>query len=546
MMKDIISLILLCMAALSVHADNAALYEQLDNVVANRATYTKKKESYIAQMKKAIPQTTDINERLRIYDGIYNEYHFLRFDSAMVYAKKGLEMAEAAHNNYYTQLFILHKAALFSSSGLYSEAYNLLDKLDDRPILPNLEYEYNLTLYWLYTYWSDYTTDSEYRGIYWEKKLDCLRRTVRLAKNRPNDYNYLMGEYEMYVAGSHDKALQYYLKVLAAEPNDTRLYSTACFATACCYKYFKQYDKYESYLIRTAITDIITPVKENLSLYTVADWLFSNDGDIKRAENYVSVSIEDAKFYNNRLRIISSTDKLPEIVARFKDKLNAKNEKLRWALGAGVFLFLALIIAAGLIVRQNGLLNKRRKQIVRQNDMLVGLNGELSVLNGQLRQRNENLVDVNQHRENLAKLYIDLCSKYIDRLNNYQKFVVRKIKVNQINDLLSTTSSSRLTEADAATFLNGFDKAFLDLYPTFIEGLNELLLPGNEVKLKDGNMSTELRIFALIRLGVKDSSEIANLLFCTPRTIYNYRSALKAKAKDRDAFEDDVRKLCMV
>lgn len=545
-MKEIIGLILLCMLSLSTHADNEALYERLDSVVANRAAYTKKKEVYIDKIKKAIPHTTNTNMRLQLYDNIYNEYHYLRFDSAMVYAKRGLEVAEAAHNDYYTQLFILHKAALFSSAGLYSEAYNLLDKLDDRPILPALAYEYNLTLYWLYTYWSDYTTDSEYRGIYWGKKLEYLKRTVKLAKDRPNDYNYLMGEYEMYVTGSHAKALQYYLKVLRAEPNDTRLYSTACFATACCYQYFKQYDKYETYLIRTAITDIIAPVKENLSLYTLADWLFSTDGDIKRAETYVSVSIEDAKFYNNRLRIISSTDKLPEIVARFKDKLNVKNRKLRWTLGTGVFLFLTLIIAAGFIVRQNGLLVKRRKQIVRQNDMLVGLNGELSVLNGQLRQRNENLVDVNQHRENLAKLYIGLCSKYIDRLNNYQKFVVRKIKVNQINDLLSTTSSPRLTEADAATFLNGFDKAFLDLYPTFIEELNTLLLPGNEVRLKDGNMSTELRIFALIRLGVKDSCEIANLLFCTPRTIYNYRSALKAKAKNREAFEDDVRKLCTV
>ena len=545
-MKEIIVLILLCMASISIHADNAALYELLDSVVANRAAYTKKKEVYIAKMIKAIPSTKDINMRLQLYDNIYNEYHYLRFDSAMAYVKRGLEVAEAAHNDYYTQLFILHKAALLSSAGLYSEAYNLLYKLDDRPILPALAYEYNLTLYWLYTYWSDYTMDSEYRGIYWGKKLEYLRRTVKLAKDRPNDYNYLMGEYEMYVTGSHAKALQYYLKVLRAEPNDTRLYSTACFATACCYQYFKQYDKYETYLIRTAITDIIAPVKENLSLYTVAGWLFSTDGDIKRAETYVSVSIEDAKFYNNRLRIISSTDKLPEIVSRFKDKLNAKNRKLRWALGTGIFLFLTLIIAAGLIVRQNGLLVKRRKQIARQNDMLVGLNGELSVLNGQLRQRNENLVDVNQHRENLAKLYIDLCSKYIDRLNSYQKFVVRKIKVNQINDLLSTTSSPRLTEADAATFLNGFDKAFIDLYPTFIKELNELLLPGNEVRLKDGNMSTELRIFALIRLGVKDSSEIANLLFCTPRTIYNYRSALKAKAKNRETFEDDVRKLCTV
>ena len=534
------------MASISIHADNAALYELLDSVVANRAAYTKKKEVYIAKMIKAIPSTKDINMRLQLYDNIYNEYHYLRFDSAMAYVKRGLEVAEAVHNDYYTQLFILHKAALLSSAGLYSEAYNLLYKLDDRPILPALAYEYNLTLYWLYTYWSDYTMDSEYRGIYWGKKLEYLRRTVKLAKDRPNDYNYLMGEYEMYVTGNHAKALQYYLKVLRAEPNDTRLYSTACFATACCYQYFKQYDKYETYLIRTAITDIIAPVKENLSLYTVAGWLFSTDGDIKRAETYVSVSIEDAKFYNNRLRIISSTDKLPEIVSRFKDKLNAKNRKLRWALGTGIFLFLTLIIAAGLIVRQNGLLVKRRKQIARQNDMLVGLNGELSVLNGQLRQRNENLVDVNQHRENLAKLYIDLCSKYIDRLNSYQKFVVRKIKVNQINDLLSTTSSPRLTEADAATFLNGFDKAFIDLYPTFIKELNELLLPGNEVRLKDGNMSTELRIFALIRLGVKDSSEIPNLLFCTPRTIYNYRSALKAKAKNRETFEDDVRKLCTV
>ena len=545
-MRKIIGLILLCMTVLSASADNQALYERLDSVVANRASYSKKKELYIANMKKAIQGTTVVSERLRIYDDIFNEYHFLRFDSAMIYVRKGLETAEAAHNIYYTQLFIIHKAALLSSAGLYSEAYNLLDKLDDRPILPNLEYEYNLTLYWLYTYWSDYTNDSEYRDFYWTKKLEYLRRTVRLAKNRPNDYNYLMGEYEMYVEGSHGKALQYYLKVLAAEPNDTRLYSTACFATACCYKFFKQYDKYESYLIQTAITDIIAPVKENLSLYTIAGWLFSTDGDIKRAENYVSVSIEDAKFYNNRLRIISSTNKLPEIVARFKDKINAKNQKLRWALGTGVFLFLALIIAGGLIVRQNGMLNKRRKQIAKQNNMLVGLNGELSVLNGQLRQRNENLVDVNHHRENLAKLYIDLCSKYIDRLNSYQKFVVRKIKVNQINDLLSTASSSRLTEADAEAFLNGFDKAFLDLYPTFIEELNELLLPGNNVRLKDGKMSTELRIFALIRLGVKDSSEIANLLFCTPRTIYNYRSALKAKARNRENFEDEVRGLCTV
>ena len=172
------------MASISIHADNVALYELLDSVVANRAAYTKKKEVYIAKMIKAIPSTKDINMRLQLYDNIYNEYHYLRFDSAMAYVKRGLEVAEAAHNDYYTQLFILHKAALLSSAGLYSEAYNLLYKLDDRPILPALAYEYNLTLYWLYTYWSDYTMDSEYRGIYSSPKTGPTTTTISWANTR--------------------------------------------------------------------------------------------------------------------------------------------------------------------------------------------------------------------------------------------------------------------------------------------------------------------------------------------------------------------------
>lgn len=544
-MKYLLFLALMYMTVIDVYAGNSQLYARLDSVVADRANYTKEKEQRIEQIKKILPVTVDPMKRLRLYDDIFNEYHYFRFDSAMVYVKKGLRLAEEAHNSYYTQLNLIHKASLLSAAGLYSEAFGLLNKLDTRPIIKSLAYEYNLTLYWLYTYWSDYTNDSEYRAVYWAKKKEYLRRTLSVAKDHPNDYNYLKGEYEMYIVGSHIKALYYYNKVLESEPENTRLYSTACFAAACCYNFLKQYDKFESYMIRTAITDIMTPVKENLSLYTVADWLFTTNGDIKRAERYISVSIEDAKFYNNRLRIISSTDKLSVIVSRFKDKINGQNTKLLWALGGSFFLFLALVVATAFIIRQNGLLTKRRKEIAKQNKQLVGLNDELQSLNTKLTEHNENLIDVNHKRENLAKLYIDLCSKYIDRLNSYQKFVYRKIKVNQINDLLSAFSSSRLSDEDAVTFLNGFDKAFLDLYPTFIEELNHLLSSDSAIQLKSGNMSTELRIFALIRLGVKDSGEIANLLFCTPRTIYNYRSALKAKALNKETFEDDVRNLCL-
>ena len=155
-------------------------------------------------------------------------------------------------------------------------------------------------------------------------------------------------------------------------------------------------------------------------------------------------------------------------------------------------------------------------------------------------------MDTNFKREGLAKIYIDLCAKYIDKLKKYQTLVKRKIKANQVNELLSTISSSRISEDDADVFLSKFDKAFLDLYPTFVQELNALLLPDQQIITKNDALTTELRIYALIRLGIKESSEIADLLFYSPQTIYNYRSAVKNRAVNKDSFEADIAKICRV
>lgn len=190
--------------------------------------------------------------------------------------------------------------------------------------------------------------------------------------------------------------------------------------------------------------------------------------------------------------------------------------------------------------QQNKLLHKHRIELSDSNTQLSSLNDALNLLNTRL-------IDTNKQRERLAKLYIDLCAKFIDRLSKFELLVRRKIKVGQVNDLLNMTSSSRLSDEDAATFLLQFDTAFLDMYPSFIEEFNALLKPEEQVKpAHSRSLTTELRIFALIRLGVKDSSEIASLLFYMPRTIYNYRSAFKNKALNRETFEEDVEKLCTV
>lgn len=545
-MKRTFTIIILLTSYLFAKAETQALYQKLDSVIAKREQYTQDKEQKIDMIKKSARVVTDKITLMKLYNEIYNEYNHFRFDSAMTYAKKGLELAIKEKNDYYYYLNTIHEAMLLATGGLYSEAKANLDQLTENKMDSTLLYEYNLAQYWLYTYWSDYSNDSEYRTVYWENKIKYLKRTVPLAKKYPNDYNYLMGEYFMYIVGDGHKSLPYYNKVIENKPYNSRLYSTACFAISCIYAALGDEEKHEEYLIRTVITDVVTPVKENLSFQELAMLLFRKGGDsqLKRAEQYIQLSMEDAKFYNNRLRFIENSNKLPAIISKYKEMMKEQNDKLRSSLTWTIILLLGLIISLTFIIRQNKLLSKHRRKIAESNRQLTELNDELSLLNSGLKQSNSKMQETNVKREALAKLYIDLCSKYIERLSKYQKLVCRKIKANQVNGLLSTMTSSRLSDEDAATFMHNFDKAFLDQYPTFITEFNSLLQPEHAIKTKNNTLTTELRIFALVRLGVKESSEIANLLFYTPRTIYNYRSMTKNKAINKESFENDVLHLC--
>ena len=170
---------------------------------------------------------------------------------------------------------------------------------------------------------------------------------------------------------------------------------------------------------------------------------------------------------------------------------------------------------------------------------------ELAAVNRELKQLNRKLVNTNHIREEYVSLFLDLCAAYIDKLGKYQDLVKRKVKARQIDDLLKIVNSSKMSEPDAKEFFVNFDTAFLAIYPQFIEEFNALLREDERIIPKKGEiLNTELRIFALVRIGIKDSSKIATLLFYSPQTIYNYRSAVKSKAIVRDDFEKQVEALC--
>ena len=283
-------------------------------------------------------------------------------------------------------------------------------------------------------------------------------------------------------------------------------------------------DKCEEYLIRSSIADIRNSTKENTALRNLALLLYEQgDDQLERAERYINTSMDDARFFSNRLRILENSQILPQIMKKYQDKVKKQNKSL---FNFGLFSFLlvaCLFVTTYYIYRQNKTLNKSKRQLAEANNLLLS---------------------INKRRESLAFIYIDLCAKYIDKLVKYQTLVKRKIKANQAAEHLTMISSTHVSEEDAATFLNRFDKAFLDLYPSFVEEFNNLLCPEARIKLKMPNtMCTELRIFALVRLGVKNTADIASLLFLSTQTIYNRRSVVKSKAICKNSFEEDVMKI---
>ena len=195
----------------------------------------------------------------------------------------------------------------------------------------------------------------------------------------------------------------------------------------------------------------------------------------------------------------------------------------------------------------NNELKDSNKALKDSNNELKDSNNELKDSNKALRNSNDELENTNTKRELMANAFIMLCYQYIERLESQRKLVIRKIRANQQNELLSILSSSKLSTEENQNFLSQFDKIFLSLYPSFVNELNSLLIPEAQIELKEDNeLTPSLRVAALVRLGVTESPKIAGILSYSLQTIYNYRSTLKNSAIDKEHFEENLQKLCSV
>ena len=524
------------------------LRQKLDKLLAQRNSLINAKYKDIKRLKKYLTANANAINHLQTYEQLYEEYYVFQFDSAMTYLDKGIQLSQQIKNSYYYNTNVIRKAELLSIGGLYSEAVHEIEQVDTTSLDKPQRFEYYFSLFRIYTYWADFCNDKTYTPIHRLKAQEYLKKAMPFCDETDKTYEYYLGEYAVFVLNNPQAARAHYIKAIKQLPQNSRFYAMSCFALSGSYGNEGNTEKQEEFLLLSSIADIENCTMENFALQNLAMYIFEHNKDeLDLAQQYIQTALEDAHFYNNRLRIIEISSKLPVIVSSYQQTLNQRNKVQMTAIIVISLLLLFLLSAVFYIVKQTKRLSLQQQELQKNNNQLSELNRQQKELNTQLHGLNALLVDTNRKRERLAKLYIDLCAKYIARLKKQQTLVKRKIKANQTTELLSQLSSERLSEEDAATFLSRFDKAFLDLYPDFTEELNSLLLPEGQIQNKNTDeLTTEQRIMALIRLGVKESAEIADLLFYSPQTIYNYRSVLKGKAINKETFEEEVMKLCRV
>ena len=538
----IVIIITLMIQPIYIKGDNNQLYKQLDAALAQRAHYVELKEKSLNEIKQGAKYVTSNEDKLKLYEQLANKYKAYEYDSAMTYVNKGLILAQKSNNIFFNKRFQLSQTRLLITRGFYAEAKEILQKIEPQEDSHDYQFLYYYTLYELYNNWSTYCENNEFSKIYDQQKVEYLKKTLELSSKKDAFYYYLLGELYYYSNHSNNnKTIQYYKKALSMEKPDSRLHAMTAFALSEVYKKSNNQELMEHYLLVAAISDITSATKENVALQDIALFIYKHKTrSLNKAQEYINLSLEDAYAYNNRLRRIEISSKLQMITNAYTDDIRATNSMLYIALSV-IFLLLLGVGLSSLFIRKKNKLLKQKK------DEITATSAKMEVLNSQLHLINDELKDTNQKRERLVKVYIDLCYKNIERNSKLRTLAVRKIKANQSKELLSLLSSSSSTERENKEFLTEFDKSFLALYPTFITELNQQLTESAHIQLKEnGEMPPILRVCALLRLGITESSKIAGILSYSPQTVYNYRSLLKNNAIDKEHFEENVLRLCMV
>ena len=532
------------------HHDLTSYCKAVDEAIAHSADYVAAHEKKISETKRALAFETTPKNKYQINFQLYELYRAFVSDSAMYNLTECIKLADQLGDASGAVKCRALMAIRCSNIGMYDEALNTLDSIHPVGIDTlslGIYYEAYNNVYSELAY---YTRLEHMRQTY-QAKADHYKQLMMDILPPTYETRFLRLEQAAQGEGRLDDAMKINDAWLKTVEPGSHPYAMVALYRYIEYKLRGDKPQMMHWLVESVLADIRNAAMDQGSMWELANELMLN-GDIDKASSYISFTSDCANRYGSRQRNWQIAPLLTTIAKNYKTKSEHTTNQLRMLLVAISLLLLLLLGVLFFLRRRNLQLDAARMALKGKNDELATANSqlatqteELSTLNSQLSSLNSQLSESNRVKEEYIGRFMSLCSQYIDKLDDYRKMVNKKMKNKELEDLFRMSKSTELKEKELEELYQNFDSVFLHLFPNFVNDFNALLQDDMQVHPKEENrLTTEIRIFALIRLGIEDSSKIAEFLHYSVNTIYNYRARIKNGALDnRESFERRIKQL---
>lgn len=524
-------------------SDVDAMLRQLDMAIDSSQYYVAMRQTRIARLQYQLKHASHWREQYQSLYALYDEYRAYKNDSAMVYLDSCVVVA--SQNGDYTKAndCIARLAYQCSQTGMYAEAKDLIGRVDTTSLDSTGRRDYLVAKHHLYSELAFYETIPFLRNVY-NTEADALMNKIFCQLDHNDEQYLLWKEMYHYRKGDTNMALKINNQWLKLIQPGSQSYAIAAFYRFLAYMQTSDVDSMKYWLIQSAITDVRNAVMDQGSLWELANMIKDTPKNLDRSYKYIHFAWTAAQTFNTKVRSTQISPVLSLIETNYRDSLDKANVQLSVIVVAMALLF---IIAMGLLVyanRQRHKLSEAQVELRKSNIELTALNKQLGSLNQQLAETNTSLAESNKMKEIYLGRFLSLCPSYIEKTEALKRNITKRLQTRDYSGLARL--AAKKTD-DWDEFYRNFDSAFLKLFPNFIADFNALLRPECQVKLSpDSSLTISTRIFALIRLGIKDSSRIAEFLNYSVNTIYNYRAKTKNGAiGSREEFENEVNKIGM-
>lgn len=541
----------------SVEKEIPQLLATLDSILVQTGELASQKELKIAQLKKKLSNAANFEEEFWINKMLYDESFVFNADSAMKYVDRNIQIATELKKKDWQDEWLINRSFMFAATGLLKEAGEVLEKVDSTSLSDGLKLSYYYQRSYLYSHLGQYMGDQKQVNNKYYNEFENANKHM-LALVRPKDPLYWWCVASCNELSPEDSLFSALENVVLSSHHNTRLDAMNAYGLSNMYKRLGDKEKTMIYLIYSAMADLRVCNRDIASLQELSSLLY-DAGDIDRAYAYMNYCLKAALLYPNRVRIINISTVLDKIYANYQQRDIRWRNSLQNYLYVVTFFSIILVLALIGLYRQTKKLRKSRTELDSANHslnqhvvelsqmhkQLALANQELQNLNELLRSANQKLQESNDVKEEYIGYVFSICSNYISKLDEYRKNINRKLKTGQFEEARQLTDNSSLTQNELKDFYANFDAIFLRVYPDFVADLNSLLRPEEQILLKDASeLNTEVRIYALVRLGINDSVKIADFLHCSPQTVYNHRLRMRNKAIiPKDKFAEAVRLL---